>query len=103
MDLETEGLEPDPSVSWDSPFSVFSGQHHSIGSRDRSHIVRAEALRVWCELFPLLLSVLDPHPALAPLPKRGTMLEQEGIEQALGIYKDVTVIVLAPVRVPHCT
>ena len=50
-----------------------------IGGKVRSQAAGAEAVRVRSELGQLHLTVFSPLPALAPLPQKGIVLDQEGL------------------------
>ena len=73
---------------------MLSGQHHPLGVGVRCQGAEAEVLRVRCKLVPFLLSGFSPLLALAPLSKRGVVLEQERSEWAPSVGQGMHWLVL---------
>lgn len=64
---------------------MLSGCHHPIGGQGSSQGAGAEALKVGLQLITFPLMVAPPPTSLAHLPKRGAVMEEDVLEQALGV------------------
>lgn len=82
MRLEIEGLGPELGVRWAA--SQVSGCHCPNGGRVKSQVAGAEYLS-WVQAgsvpFKYMFFFLPP---LAPVPQRGTVLDQEGLACVYG-------------------